>query len=216
MNLKELKALVAKGEGLHLEFKGKAAHPDKIMKEIVAFANTAGGMLMIGVDDNKTIPGLAAADEEEWVLEFAISKYCSPPIPYRLEKVALSVNHSVLVYHISPGDEKPYTVIEDFQNKTGTVYIRVADKSVQASREVKQILKQKRKDKSFRFQYGEKERLLMQYLEEHETITLQQFVNLAGISRKQASQTLILLVLSNILRIIPAEGEDLYELVMKH
>ena len=38
--VRALTALVAKGEGLHLEFKRKAAYPDKIVKEMIAFANT--------------------------------------------------------------------------------------------------------------------------------------------------------------------------------
>jgi predicted HTH transcriptional regulator len=53
---KALKALVRQGEGMHLEFKLKAAHPEKIVREIVAFANAQGGLLLVGVGDDKSIP----------------------------------------------------------------------------------------------------------------------------------------------------------------
>lgn len=213
MNLRELKTLVDSGESQRLEFKRKATHPDKIMKEIVAFANAEGGTLLIGVDDNKSIPGLPAADEDEYILEYTIARYCYPDINYRLEKIALSSKLTVLAYHIQPGINKPYMVLEKPDSSNGKIYVRVADKSVQASREVKQILKQRKKDKSFRFQFGDKEKLLMQYLDTHHYITLEAFAALANIPSKQASQTLVLLVLSGVLNIYPDEGEDKYSLV---
>ncbi len=78
LDVKALKALVKQGEGMHLEFKLKAAHPEKIVREIVAFANTEGGLLLIGVSDDKSIPGLKFPDEEEYILTRAIAKYCAP------------------------------------------------------------------------------------------------------------------------------------------
>ncbi len=41
MNFAELMQSAAQDEGLYTEFKRKANHPDKIMKEVVAFANTS-------------------------------------------------------------------------------------------------------------------------------------------------------------------------------
>ncbi|MFM8913049.1 MAG: helix-turn-helix domain-containing protein, partial [Flammeovirgaceae bacterium] len=54
----ELKKLVFEGEGLQLEFKRKASYPEKIVRDLIAFANTEGGTLLVGVDDDKTIPGV--------------------------------------------------------------------------------------------------------------------------------------------------------------
>jgi hypothetical protein len=88
----------------------------------------------------------------------------------------------------------------------------VADKSIQASKEVREILKRSRKVKDIKFHFGAKEKLLMSYLADHKFITLSQFRSLAGISRYMASKTLILLVLANVLKIIPEEKEDFYYL----
>ncbi|MCC6835531.1 MAG: ATP-binding protein, partial [Cytophagales bacterium] len=63
-NFFTIKKLALEGEGLHLEFKRKAAHPEKIVRELIAFANTAGGTLLIGVDDDGSIPGVKYPDEE--------------------------------------------------------------------------------------------------------------------------------------------------------
>ena len=54
----QLRRLVSQGEGQHLEFKRKASFPEKIVRELIAFANTEGGTLLIGVDDDKSIPGV--------------------------------------------------------------------------------------------------------------------------------------------------------------
>ncbi|WP_089682153.1 helix-turn-helix domain-containing protein [Catalinimonas alkaloidigena] len=212
MTFRELKKLVEQGEGARLEFKRKAAHPDKIMKEVVAFANTDGGTLVIGVDDNGTIPGVSALEEEEFVLEKAIEKYCYPAIAYSIERVVLSDRAGVLLFHILPGTEKPYAVRNNLQEEGGKAYVRVRDRSVQASREVRQILRQQKKDKSFRFGFGDKEKALMQYLDLHQSITLSQFAQVAAIPRSIASRTLVLLTLAGVLRIVPDEGEDHYRL----
>ena len=52
MTLQEVKELAVKGEGLQIEFKKKAAYPEKIVREVIALANTQGGTLLIGVDDD--------------------------------------------------------------------------------------------------------------------------------------------------------------------
>jgi len=54
-----LRALIKKGEGLQVEFKEAfPGNANDIAKEIVAFANTQGGTLLIGVKDNGEIIGI--------------------------------------------------------------------------------------------------------------------------------------------------------------
>lgn len=214
MNSKDLKRIVAAGENQHVEFKRKAAHPDKIMKEIVAFANTeGGGLLLLGVEDNKTIYGFANPDEEEFTIENAIRKYCYPIPDYYLYRVPLSDEVCVLALEIKEGTQKPYSVLYDFEQKLGKIYVRVADRSIQASREMREVLKIKAQGRSIRFMFGEKEKLLLEYLDKHSYITLEIFAALAGIKSKVASRTLVLLVTNGILQIHPhEEGQDQYTL----
>ena len=86
----------------------------------------------------------------------------------------------------------------------------MADKSVQASREVREILKGEQAERDIRFTYGEKERRLMQHLGEHNSITVDLFASIAGVSRRIASRTLVLLVLANVLMIHPSDVMDQY------
>lgn len=67
--IQTLRKLVAQGEGATLEFKRKAAHPEKIICEMVAFANTQGGTLLVGVSDDGNLAGLKFPDEEALLYE---------------------------------------------------------------------------------------------------------------------------------------------------
>lgn len=210
MDLKELKTLVKKGEGASLEFKLKASHPEKIVREIVAFANTNGGTLLVGVGDDKSIPGVKFADEEEYILGRAIEKYCNPAIDYSLQRLTVIAEREVLIYTIPPSTRKPHYVIHDFENNLGKAYVRVLDRSVQASKEMREVLKGERKQRNIRFTYGEKEHKLMQYLATNQVITVDQFSQAAHIPRPIASRTLVLLVLANVLKILPNEVQDYF------
>jgi predicted HTH transcriptional regulator len=208
MNVKELKNLVRQGEGTSLEFKLKANHPEKIIREIVAFANTKGGKLLVGVGDDKTIPGLKFVDEEEYMLVRAIERNCFPPLDYEIERIAITDERDVLVFNIPKSQEKPHFVqLENEEN--GKAYVRVQDRSVQASREVKQILRRE-KEEGIQFRYGDKEKILMEYLSDNKKVTIEKFSEIAKIPTWLASRTLVLLVLSNVLKIQPDEVMDSY------
>jgi len=208
MQFKDLKTLVRQGEGTTLEFKLKANHPEKIIREIVAFANTKGGTLLVGVGDDKSIPGLKFIDEAEYMLVKAIEQNCFPPVKYEMERVAITDERDVLVFTIPKSTEKPHYVQLDNEDN-GKAYVRVQDRSVQASKEMKQILRRENQE-GIQFKFGDKEKILMQYLSENQKITLNKFIEIAKIPAWLASRTLVLLVLSNVLKIQPDELVDYF------
>ncbi|WP_019988784.1 AlbA family DNA-binding domain-containing protein [Rudanella lutea] len=211
MDYRALKDLVRRGEGQQIEFKLKVNHPEKIIREVVAFANSEGGLLFIGVNDDLSIPGLKHADEDLYLLERAIQKFCFPAIPYTVERIPLYDEREVLLFKIPASPGRPhYVVLDADKPEEKKAYVRVADRSVQASKEVREILKGQRADRSVRFTYGDKERVLMQHLSQHQTITVDAFASLANVPRKIASRTLVLLVLANVLQVHPNEVVDRY------
>ena len=214
MELRLLKELVKKGEGEHVEFKLKSNHPEKIVREIVAFANSGGGKLFVGVGDDKSIKGLKDADEDEYTLTRAIDKYIFPKITYKQERIPISTDRDVLVLTIPRSIDKPHYVVDD----TGfrQAYIRVEDKSIQASREMKEIMRRGRGERDIRFQYGEKEKQLMKLLDEKESVTVDLFAAFAGIPRKIASNTLVVMVLARILEVHPHEMLDRFTMSMAY
>ena len=210
MTTTELKKLVAQGEGLQIEFKRKTNFPDKIIKEVVAFANTKGGKLIIGVDDNGSIAGLKHALEDEFVMKEAIAKHCKPAIQYEMSKVLVSPNRFVLVFHIPPSEIKPVFMIYDFKTGLGRAYVRVADKSIQASKEMRNILKGISKGKDTYLQYGENEQKLMRYLGENQKINLETYSKIANISPLKASEVLVRMTLAGVIQIIPDDEGDYF------
>ena len=63
----KIEDLLMRSEGKTLEFKRDLSSPKNILKTLTAFANTAGGVLLIGIEDNsKAVLGLDnPLDEEE-------------------------------------------------------------------------------------------------------------------------------------------------------
>jgi len=209
MDFHRLKKLVRQGEGQHLEFKLKASHPEKIVREMVAFANSkGGGKVLIGISDNKKIEGLRFPSEEKYALEQAIQRYCHPSFDYSIEEITLQDDKVVLIYNIYENKDKLSYIKEEIPFPQQIMYVRSADKSLKASKEVREVLKGRRKNRDFKFEYGDKETLLFKYLEKNKIITLKEFMNLASISKRIASRTLVLLVLAGMLEIYPKERED--------
>ncbi len=211
-DLATLRKIVRQGEGLNVEFKLKTNHPEKIVREVVAFANTEGGVLIIGVSDNRQIIGAKFPEEDEYILKKAIAEYCSPEISYQIERLPLDEDseREVLLFHIPKSENLPHQIIKG--EDKGKVYVRVGEQSIQASKEMRNYLKERKKNKNYRFHYGEKEHKLMQYLASHSIITVKQFSKIAGISAKTASRTLVLLSLAKVLKISAKECEDEFSL----
>lgn len=215
MDFAELKRLVSQGEHLQLEFKRKANHPDKIAREIVAFANTSGGKLLIGVDDDLQIYGNKTAEEDAYELEQYLEKYCHPPVSIHLRRVPVSSRKEVLVVTVPESPQKPHFLRIANGAKSQTAYVRVADMSITASREMIAILRHGRREKGVRLVMGEPEKILLQQLEEQERMTLLQVQHLLAFSKRRTSLLLILLVRAGLVRIHPSEKGDFYSLAIE-
>ena len=204
--LRELRQLVAHGEGLHLEFKRKATFPEKIVREMIAFSNTEGGTVLIGVDDDGKIPGLRHPEDEAYVIHQALAS-CRPLLQVREEVISLGNGRCVIRYDIPESIRKPHVLLRDGLKEA---FVRVADESIRASREVREIVRRAQRKRNIHFRYGEHEKILMQYLDAHEFITLKEYMALGNLSRVQASRKLILLVLARVLFVTPHGSGDRY------
>lgn len=208
-NLFDIRKLVLEGEGQHLEFKRKAAHPEKIVREFIAFANTDGGTLLIGVDDDGSIPGVKYPEEEIHVITAALQQTCRPLLVYQESVLPISENRSVIRYDISPSEKLHFLNLDDKRE----TFVRVQDMSIKASAEMQEIIRRSKKKRDVRFVFGDAEKNLMGYLEQNPNITLQQYMKFSGLNRFLASRKLILLVLASVLKITASEKGDLYSRV---
>jgi len=211
MTLPELQRLVGNGEGLTLEFKKRVPRPARLAKEVIALANTQGGRLLIGVDDDGTLSGLKDAIEEEFSLREALTAHCDPPVAFTTERVPISNRREVLVVRVPPSAERPHYLVDGDEETPPSVYVRVGASSVEASREAVRLMRERPQDASgVRFEFGEKEGMLMRYLDAYGRITVSAFAQLTALPLKQASHTLVLLTRAGLLRHHVALPEDYF------
>lgn len=214
MDLHDLKRYVSFGEGFHIEFKRRAPQPERLAKEVIALANARGGKLFVGVDDDGTIRGVRDVEEERFALRQALDAHCDPPVAVTILAVEVSRRREVLVVDVPESPEKPHYLVNavNGSGRARTPYVRVADQSIEASREAVRLMKHERAPTDVRFEFGDKERALMRYLDRHEQITVEGFARLVDIPPRRASQTLVLLAKANLLRLHPSERADYFTL----
>ena len=207
MTIQEVKELALKGEGLQIEFKKKANFPEKIVREVIALANTQGGSILIGVDDDGTVSGQRFIEEEIFVMEKAIRELIFPPLEVEVATVKLSEKKGVAVFRIPHSPNRPHFLLVQGKKLS---FIRVQDRTVQASREVWEVLRKSRVPRDTVFTYGKKEEVLMKFLAEQEKINVKEFAKIASIPLYMASKTLVRLVVANVLQLHPQEGADFF------
>jgi predicted HTH transcriptional regulator len=74
-----LSDLLKRPEGKRLEFKRDLSSPENVLRTLVAFANTAGGVLVIGIEDgSKIVRGVATPLDVEERLTNLVSDSVAP------------------------------------------------------------------------------------------------------------------------------------------
>lgn len=212
MTLQELTQLASLGESANLEFKRKVPRPTRIAKELIAFANTHGGRLLLGVDDDGVVVGLRDVEEEEFVLRRAMDSYSDPVVDFTVERVPVAHRRDVIIVHVPESSTKPHFLISPENGRERTAYLRVNDKSVEASKEALRLMRKNDAKNSVTFEFGDKELMLMRYLDDYGKITVKQFARIANISRGHASKTLVLLAKANVLRLHADHRHDYFTL----
>lgn len=202
----DLRHLIERGEGTYLEFKKTIPSLKKISREIAAFANTRGGTLLVGVDDNGHITGINSYFEEEYELYKAVNKFCIPPVPFEVEMVHAG-GHDVMLVRIPEAEEKP-VYIKNVKKRL--VYIRENDESVLASDELAEIMKKQTQKRGVTFEYSKNEQMLFRYLNEYGEITVIKYSQLINVTTHRASQILINLVSAGVLELFRKKKKDYF------
>ncbi len=112
MDEKELKFILQEGEGLKIEFK-ESFDPKSLAKEIVAFANSEGGRIFLGVDDNGKIKKINITNKLKSQIQ-DIARNCDPPI-----KIILEEFDKILIINIKERKNKPYKCHDGFYLRQG-------------------------------------------------------------------------------------------------
>lgn len=124
----ELLRLIRGGEDTYLELKVRLSNSEKITQGIVALANTNGGTIIFGVNDQLRIEGVA---NPEWVQE-ELTRICReeivPPIIPLIDTIAFDSGKRVVALDVQPR-KKPY------RTREGRFYMRFGAEKREVSRE---------------------------------------------------------------------------------
>jgi len=156
-------------ENQELDFKFEISDSRKIAKTLVAFSNTDGGTLLIGVKDNGNISGIHS-DEEFYMVQAAAGMYCKPEVTFKSKRWIVD-GKTVLEVIIPKGANYPFFA----QPEPGKwlAYIRVKDENILATAVHLKVWKNKTHNRGILIEYSDKVKKLMEYLELNSSISSQ-------------------------------------------
>lgn len=200
--------LIEQGEHQQLDFKFEIADSKKIARSLVAFANTDGGKLLVGVKDNGAIAGVRS-DEEYHMVEAAAQLYCRPEVGFTTRewtingKVVLevSVPKSKSIKHKAPDKGNVYKV-----------YVRVDDKNLLANYILLQVWKHQQLNIPVRLAFTQDVSCLLQYMKENGHVSRNACARRCNLNQKKADALLIKLISLGIIQMNMTEKGTTYAL----
>ena len=135
-----------------MDFKFEISDSRKIARTLVAFSNTDGGKLLIGVKDNGNIAGVRS-DEEFFMVQAAAGMYCRPEIEFESKRWIVD-GKTVLEVSIPKGKNFPY--FAESEPGKWLAYIRVKDENILATAVHLKVWKNKTHDNGILIEYSGK------------------------------------------------------------
>lgn len=128
-------------ENEYTEYKREVT--EALKKEVLAFVNTNGGSIYIGVDDDGTVLGIEDSDKTMLCIASMLRDSIHPDIMMFITINTEQIdNLNVIHLNITAGSNKPYYLIKNGLKPSG-VYVRQGSASVPASPEqIRQMIKE--------------------------------------------------------------------------
>lgn len=190
----DLHRLIIQGEGETLDFKFRIDDQRKIARTLVAFANTKGGTLLIGVKDNGKITGVNP-EEEFHMIKGAADVFCRPELTFRSE-IWKDDRHLVLIITVNRGEMR-YKAQDD--QKKWVTYYRIADKTVQGNKVLDKCWVLRKKGFSRPECFSDIEINLIRLLRERGELSFSSLAKLSGLSPGRLADLLASLIVWDII-----------------
>ncbi len=163
----------------------------------------------MGVKDNGVIAGVRS-DEEFYMIEAAAELYCRPRVSYTMKE--WNIEGKILLEVDIPRDHSNGPFSAPDKEGRWMVYIRVKDQNLLANRVLLNVWKLQKRNNGITLRYTDKEKILLNYLEDHPEVTLSKFKRIAGINQRVAEKVLVDLIVLNIIKMDVTEKSVLYRL----
>jgi ATP-dependent DNA helicase RecG len=143
----QLTSLLQRHEGKTLEFKRDLSSPANVLKTIVAFANSAGGVLVIGIEDRtRNVKGVAAPLDVQERLANILTSGIAPPLLPAIE-VWPWRDKEVVVVEVYPSSCPPHHLIAEGMER-GT-YVRVGASNRTADETLREELRRTARNEAY-------------------------------------------------------------------
>lgn len=185
-----LRALIAEGEHLHQDFKFEISDARKIAKTLSAFANTAGGRLLVGVKDNGRIAGIRS-EEEQYMIEAAAQMYCRPQVECHMRTFEAE-GKTVLLAEVPESTRKPVMACDD--SGRWLAYLRIKDETLLATPVHLCMWRQSGREAGELLAYTRREQQLLDLLARESPLSLNRCCRLSGQPRHTVQWLLAKLV----------------------
>ena len=124
----ELMRLVRGGEDTYLELKVKLSNSERVAQGIVALANTGGGTIVFGVNDQLRVEGIDHPEEvQEELVRICREEIVPPLIPF-IDRLAFDNGRRIVALEVQ-GKRRPY------RTRDGRFFIRIGDQKRETSPE---------------------------------------------------------------------------------
>ena len=204
-DLQYIQSLIKEGEHQQQDFKYRVADAKKLAKSVLAFANTDGGRLLIGVRDDGNMSGVR--DEEEiYMMHQAAYRYCRPQASIKFDTYQVAPHYAnnggrglrtIVIATVPPSDKRPIHAIDDEGNQRA--YIRIADENIVASPVHLAMWREAQNPQGTMMTYTDTVRKLIDTLQ-GQRLTLNQLVRRSAIPRHKVITLLARLIRFHIAR----------------
>ncbi len=200
--------MIRKGEHQKQDFKFCITDSRKIARSLVAFANTDGGSLLIGVKDNGNIVGVQS-EEEYYMVESAARIYSNPPVAFTTRQWQFE-GKTVLQVMVEPSNQKPHYAKDD--NGKWMAYVRHNDENRLAGKVMIDVWNRQKSMQGITVKLTDAEKFLLKYLENNHFISVSAFARKASLPYRKAEQLLADFIVLGIVQPWFGDTHVLYQL----
>jgi predicted HTH transcriptional regulator len=187
--MSELKQRIAEGEGVQLDFKFRVDDQKKIARTLVAFANSEGGSLLIGVKDNGKVAG-CSPEEEFYMIEGAAQVFCQPEVKFE-SRVIQEGHHLVMEIIVSTSELKHKAQDEEGSWK---MYHRLEDQTLLANKITFLLWRYKKEGKKKAESFTPELSNLLKLIEEYQPVTISKLFRASDLPKNDVNEHIATLV----------------------
>ncbi len=200
-----LRERIAQGEGSLLDFKFRIDDQRKIARTLVAFANSQGGSLLIGVKDNGKIAGVNP-EEEFHMIQGAADMFTKPEVKFE-SKTWQEGHHFVLEIVVGKSELKHKALDDEGKLKS---YVRVDDHTLRGNKILEKIWRLEKFGVNRPESFDEDTLGLIQSIQELQPVTISKIYRSVSLSKNKVDGIVSVLVFWKVIEMKMNESGTFY------